>query len=275
MNLILRSFEEAENCLFLDRLYYVFINLIKGRKVLSIKSVFFETPSFTRMNIAKLKRMHYKVQDEFRKMYVGNLPYMLEYEVMNLLSEYGELRSFVDISKDKSMVECHCEYTTDEATDDALKKLNSLKLKGRSIIAKRAVLMNPDNKTKVTSKVVQNQQQPVQSSSRFKRDLNEFYATFDTVGYFRNKNISCVLSLRNMIPIGSNIEMVLKDIRKEVEKVGPLVKLTHRGLNIYLEYERVEYSQIAYILLQSRKYDGKQVEVCFYDPIKFADDVLV
>ena len=68
---------------------------------------------------------------------------------------------------------------------------------------------------------------------------------------------------------------MISDIKKQVEKIGPLVKITYKGLNVYIEYERVEYSQIAYILLESRKYDGKQVEVIFYDPIKFADDILI
>ena len=44
---------------------------------------------------------------------------------------------------------------------------------------------------------------------------------------------------------------------------------------MYVEYERVEYAQIAYLLMQKRKYDGRPFEVSFYDPINFADDILV
>lgn len=127
-----------------------------------------------------------------------------------------------------------------------------MKLKGRSIVAKRAALMNTaqTSKTKITSKTVSN-------LNRFEKDLNEFYANFDPVGYFKNKNISCVLSLRNIIPVNSNVEFIVSDIKKQVEKVGPLIKVTHKGLNIYIEYEKVEYSQIAYTILQNKKYDGK------------------
>jgi len=45
--------------------------------------------------------------------------------------------------------------------------------------------------------------------------------------------------------------------------------------NMYVEYEKVEYAQIAYLLMQTRKYDGRAFDVSFYDPINFADDILV
>lgn len=56
------------------------------------------------------------------------------------------------------MSECFCEYAVDEATDEALNRLNAMKLKGRSIVAKRAALMNTaqTTKTKITSKTVSN-----------------------------------------------------------------------------------------------------------------------
>lgn len=83
------------------------------------------------------------------------------------------------------------------------------------------------------------------------------YLTFDTEGFFKNKKISCVLQLKGIIPMGVNIEQILKDVKTQVEKIGPLVRTSHKNQNIYLEYERVEYSQIAYLLLSKRKYDGK------------------
>ena len=101
------------------------------------------------------------------------------------------------------------------------------------------------------------------------------YLTFDTDGFFKNKKISCVLLLKGIIPVGANPDITLKDIKTQVEKIGPLVRTTHKNQNIYLEYERVEYSQIAYLLISKRKYDGKEIEVLFYDPVKFADDILI
>jgi hypothetical protein len=99
--------------------------------------------------------------------------------------------------------------------------------------------------------------------------------TFDTEGFFKNKTVSCVLLLKGIIPVTANVEAVIKDIKTQVEKIGPLVRTAHKNQNVYLEYESVEYSQIAYLLISKRKYDGKEIEVLFYNPIKFADDILV
>lgn len=63
--------------------------------------------------------------------------------------------------------------------------------------------------------------------------------TFDTDGFFKNKKISCVLLLKGMLPLTSNIDPILKDIKGQVEKIGPLVRITHKNQNVYLEYERV------------------------------------
>jgi|JI10StandDraft_1071094.scaffolds.fasta_scaffold2122397_1 hypothetical protein len=58
--------------------------------------------------------------------------------------------------------------------------------------------------------------------------------TFDTEGFFRNKLVSCVLLLKGIIPATANVEAVLKDIKNQVEKIGPLVRTTHKNLNVYL-----------------------------------------
>ena len=84
-----------------------------------------------------------------------------------------------------------------------------------------------------------------------------------------------MLLLRGIVPNGANFKATLQDVKKEVEKIGPISKISHHGLNIYIEYERLEYAQIAYLLLMGRKYDGKSLDVSFYDPVKFADDILL
>lgn len=58
-------------------------------------------------------------------------------------------------------------------------------------------------------------------------------------------------------------------------KIGPLTRLVSKDRHIYLEYERVEYAQICYLLLINRKYDGKNLDIHFYDPVSFAEDILV
>lgn len=62
-----------------------------------------------------------------------------------------------------------------------------------------------------------------------------------------------------MIPLNTNVDLIMKDIKGQVEKIGPLVRITHKNQNVYIEYERVEYSQIAYLLISKRKYDGKEI----------------
>lgn len=57
-------------------------------------------------------------------------------------------------------------------------------------------------------------------------------------------------------------------------KIGPLTRLLSKDRHVYLEYERVEYAQICYLLLMNRKYDGKTIDLHFYDPLKFAEDIL-
>ena len=54
------------------------------------------------------------------------------------------------------------------------------------------------------------------SGSRFEKDLNDFYMTFDTVGFFKNKNITCVILLRGIVPSQANFKATLEDIKKEV-----------------------------------------------------------
>lgn len=44
-----------------------------------------------------------------------------------------------------------------------------------------------------------------------------------------------------------------------MSKIGGLIKIKDKGKNIYLEYERVEYAQIAYLVISSRKYDQKTI----------------
>lgn len=54
-----------------------------------------------------------------------------------------------------------------------------------------------------------------------------------------------------------------------------MTRFVQKDKNIYVEYERVEYAQIAYLILMNRKYEGKSIDVAFYDPINFSDDILI
>ena len=64
-----RSFEEAINCLQLDRIYY-------GKKVLSLTSKYLRCPAIPTINTERIKQVSIKAYDEFRKIFVTNLPCM-------------------------------------------------------------------------------------------------------------------------------------------------------------------------------------------------------
>jgi RNA recognition motif-containing protein len=103
----------------------------------------------------KLKIVKSEVQNKFSQIYVGNLPHMSSIELVNYLSEFGELISFIDETKDVNSSSCYCEYVNDKETEEALKKLDNSKLKGRSVIGKRSMLMKikDNSKTKITSTI--------------------------------------------------------------------------------------------------------------------------
>lgn len=62
------------------------------------------------INTNKLKIVSRKTFDDFNKIYVGNFPSLPDFIIMNYLSEYGQLKSFVEIEKDGSSSQCFCEY---------------------------------------------------------------------------------------------------------------------------------------------------------------------
>ena len=68
----------------------------------------------------------------------------------------------------------------------------------------------------------------------FETDLNTFYLTLDVDGYFKNMKISCVLLLKNMISSFIYKDEILRDIKREVSKIGPIVKMVDYEKNVYI-----------------------------------------
>ena len=158
-----------------------------------------------------------------------------------------------------TMVKCFFEFETTESTEECLSKLNNQRIKSKTVSVVRA-LMSKETQPK---------------TSLFEKGPHTFYLTFDTVGFFKNMKISCVLLLKNIVQSQMDREYIQKDIRREVEKIGKIENILSKDRNIYVEYSRVEYAQMAYLLLSNRKYDGRNIEIGFYDPVKFADDILL
>lgn len=85
-------------------------------------------------------------------------------------------------------------------------KLNGQKLKGRSVVIKRAALMAETAKSSVSLRA--------KGKSMFEKDLHSHFLTFDTVGFFQSMKISCVLVLRNVISSASEQDLIKEDIRR-------------------------------------------------------------
>lgn len=138
----------------------------------------------------------------------------------------------------------------------------------KTVTVKRAIMAKQTPSRTTTTKVKQ-------KSSLFEREPHSFYLTFDTTGFFKKMKISCVLLLRNIISRNEDKEFIKEDIKKEVSKIGRITKYKNKDKNLYIEYEKVQYAQIAYLLLINRKYEGKTIDVAFYDPLNFSDDILI
>lgn len=236
IRLVLRSKEEALNCLDLNGIYYVPSPPTQGVKSFYMKSNLRQRDHpLVDLKGLKIRRISPTVRDCFNKIYVGNFPLLSDHEVINILSEAGELKSFQAISTSKTGSQCFCEFRDEQMAEEYLAKINQLKIKGRPIIAKRAALMNTSETSKLgavgkssssatTAKTVSRPK-----SNVFEKDLNSFYLTFDTVGFFKPMKISCVLLLRAVIPqVNADAQFVKQDLKKELEKVGKVLKIASR-----------------------------------------------
>jgi hypothetical protein len=68
----------------------------------------------------------------------------------------------------------------------------------------------------------------------FETDLNTFYLTLDVNSYFKDMKVSCVLLLNNVISSFAFKDEIMRDIRREVSKVGPIVKMVDYEKNVYI-----------------------------------------
>lgn len=57
-------------------------------------------------------------------------------------------------------------------------------------------------------------------------------------------------------------------------KIGGVKKVINNGRNLFVEFDRVEYAQIGYIVISQRRYEGKTIDLGFYDVEKYVDGVL-
>lgn len=75
--------------------------------------------------------------------------------------------------------------------------------------------------------------------SAFEKDYESHYALLDIHSFFKNLKISCVLQLRNIIPLSVDPEVIKKDLLSQLERIGKVLRCVHRQQNVWVEYERV------------------------------------
>lgn len=74
--------------------------------------------------------------------------------------------------------------------------MNNQKIKDKKVVIKRAALMGNLNNDSL-GKSTLNKIKP--KSFLFESDIHSHFLTFDTVGFFKNMKISCVILLKNII----------------------------------------------------------------------------
>jgi hypothetical protein len=98
-----------------------------------------ELPQINLTNI-RVRALSGRTEDGFNKLCIQNLPVIQEYEIVNLLGRFGELKSFQTVYSGKILSHCFFEYRTNEETEECLAKLNNEKVRSKAVSVKRAAL---------------------------------------------------------------------------------------------------------------------------------------
>lgn len=155
------------------------------------------TPQIQIASGLNIRRISPKVEDGFNKLCIFNLPDVKQHEIINFLIAFGELKSFSPVLSGQTLAQCFFEYQRGQDTENCLEKVSGARLKGKQVTIKRAALMADTAKGSLVKS------KPKTSSSFFEKDSSSYYLTFDTVGFFKNMKISCVLLFRGIISSNS------------------------------------------------------------------------
>jgi splicing factor U2AF subunit len=94
------------------------------------------------LDVTKLGIISTQVPDGPNKVFCGGLPYNLtEPEVKELVSVYGQLKAFHLVKERDSQTSkgyCFFEYANPDISDEAIKGLNGLELRGKTLTVRRA-----------------------------------------------------------------------------------------------------------------------------------------
>lgn len=198
------------------------------------------------------------VADTINKVFIGGLPnYLNEDQVRELLTMFGELRSF-NLVKDSaaglSKGYAFCEYVDVAITDIAIAGLSGMPLGDKKLVVQRA---------SVGSKTM-----PAQLS----------IPGFDITKEISPTNILCLMNMvsADELENDESYDEIFEDIREECSKFGRIRSLQIPRPNkefqvggvgkIFIEYSSPPESSAASEALAGRKFANRVVITSYYDP---------
>ncbi|CAD8062901.1 unnamed protein product [Paramecium primaurelia] len=189
----------------------------------------------------------------------------------NILSEYGSLKSLNVVRDIKNVCKgfAFCEFETDLETQNCVNGLNNKVIGGRLLQVKKNAQLPTPTQDYIIDTITLGEQQAFESKLQ---QINQM-------------KVSSVVVINNAVRI-KNIEddyeynFIVKDLKKEIEKIGRLISMVvprkkdgySEGIGkVFVEFENEQFAKIAIILLQNKKYDGREIDISFYDPRLYAD----
>jgi len=262
-----RSVDECTNALAFDGINFQgqLLKLRRPREYQALPGITSENPSVAVPGIVSTI-----VQDTPHKIFIGCIPnYLNEDQVKELLSSFGQLRSFnlvMDTGTGLSKGFAFCEYLDPNITDQACAGLNGMQLGDKKLVVQRAsVGKNPGT----GQPVMMNMQIPGLS--------------MDQVAS-AGSSATEVLCLMNMVmpedlEDEEEYEDIVEDVKEECSKYGrvrsleiprPIKGVEVPGIGkIFVEFDSVIDCQKAQQALAGRKFANRVVVSSFFDVEKY------
>eukprot|EP01097_Dermamoeba_algensis_P002027 TRINITY_DN1808_c0_g1_i2.p1 TRINITY_DN1808_c0_g1~~TRINITY_DN1808_c0_g1_i2.p1 ORF type:complete len:393 (-),score=81.57 TRINITY_DN1808_c0_g1_i2:67-1245(-) len=231
------------------------------------------------------------VPDSPNKIFIGGLPaYLKEEDVKELVSSYGQLKSFnlvKDSATGNSKGYAFFEYLDESITDRACQGLNGMKLGDKTLIVQRATI---GAKQSITYS--QHLGQPVNSPAANFLNLSVPVGTLlaslpMTAGAIQPTNVLMLLNMVSGEDLYSDedFQEIFEDIKSECERFGQVVSMkiprpltreeedkTPGVGKIFVEFESSNDAQKAQQALGGRKYQGRTVITSYFEPDSYHQD---
>jgi splicing factor U2AF subunit len=226
------------------------------------------------LDVSKLGVISTQVPDGPNKVFCGGLPYNLtETEVKELLSAYGPLSAFHLVrEKDSQQSKGYCffEYHETSITDEAIKGLNGLEIRGKTLTVRRAQAKGATTTPAPTMLNIN----PLGFASLASTPLNMMTPP---------TRIIVLLSMINAEDLKNDQEYkeIKEDIEAECAKYGSVRSVTiprpvpnsttvQYGVGkVYVEFEEISHALKAKSELEGRQFSGRTVLADFISEQKY------